>query len=93
MSTRSPNCFLGRRSRTRQDIHAAGLDALVVTHLPNVRYLTGFNGTAGLLVLTEHKCLLVVDFRYAAAARAVAQSEEDPSAVSVVVAQRSYDET
>ena len=31
---------------------AEALDALVVTHLPNVRYLTGFTGSAAMLVVT-----------------------------------------
>ena len=40
------------------------LDALVITHQPNVRYLTGFTGSSGMVVLTEREVLLVTDFRY-----------------------------
>ena len=40
------------------------LDALLVTHLPNIRYLTGFTGTAALLLLTRDRTVLVSDFRY-----------------------------
>ena len=40
------------------------LDALLVTHLPNIRYLTGFTGTAALLLLTRDRAVLVSDFRY-----------------------------
>ncbi len=43
---------------------AAGLDALLVTHLPNIRYLTGFSGTAGLLLVEPGRASLVTDFRY-----------------------------
>jgi Xaa-Pro aminopeptidase len=43
---------------------SAGLDALVVTHLPNIFYLTGFTGTAGILVLTAARARLLTDFRY-----------------------------
>src|SRR5438874_722285 len=60
---------LARLDRVRAHVHAASLDALVVTHLPNVRYLTGFTGTAGALVLLPDRCLLMVDFRYATAAQ------------------------
>ena len=67
------------------------LDALVVTHLPNVCYLTGFSGTAGAVVLTRSRCLLVVDFRYVSAARAIATAI--PDLVSVELSERSYDET
>lgn len=43
----------------------AGIDALLVTHLPNVRYLTGFSGTAALLLVRADGAVLVTDFRYA----------------------------
>ncbi len=44
------------------DLH---LDALLVTALPNVRYLTGFSGSNALLVVTARgELLLVTDFRY-----------------------------
>ena len=42
----------------------ADLHALLVTHLPNVRYLTGFTGSAGLLLVTADDLLLVTDGRY-----------------------------
>ena len=41
-----------------------GYDALVVTTLPNVRYLTGFTGSAAVLVVTAEECLLTTDGRY-----------------------------
>ena len=41
-----------RADRVRGGFAAAGIDALVVTRLPNVRYLTGFSGSAGIVVLT-----------------------------------------
>jgi Xaa-Pro aminopeptidase len=41
-----------------------GYDALVVTTLPNVRYLTGFAGSAGLLIVTPQGALLTTDGRY-----------------------------
>ena len=41
-----------------------GIDALVVTTLPNVRYLTGFAGSAGVLVVTAGGALLTTDGRY-----------------------------
>jgi Xaa-Pro aminopeptidase len=72
----------------------ASLDALVVTHPPNVRYLTGFGGSAGLAILTRTRCLLVADFRYAAAARSAVESHPDLNkAIAVVIPPRSYDET
>ncbi|HEU4632327.1 MAG TPA: aminopeptidase P family protein [Gemmatimonadaceae bacterium] len=43
----------------------AHLDALLVTGLANVRYLTGFSGTSALLLVTPRESLFVTDFRYA----------------------------
>lgn len=41
-----------------------GIDALLVTDLLNVRYLTGFSGSAGVLVVTAEGMTLVTDGRY-----------------------------
>jgi Xaa-Pro aminopeptidase len=40
------------------------LDALLITSRPNIRYLTGFSGSAGVAVATPGALLLVTDFRY-----------------------------
>jgi Xaa-Pro aminopeptidase len=39
-------------------------DALIVTHLPNVRYLCGFTGSSGVLVISSAKCAFFTDGRY-----------------------------
>lgn len=44
------------------------MDELLITHLPNIRYLTGFTGSAALLVLRANATVLISDFRYAAQA-------------------------
>ncbi len=44
------------------------LDALLVSHLPNIRWLTGFSGSAGVLLVGPTRMLLITDFRYAAQA-------------------------
>jgi Xaa-Pro aminopeptidase len=54
----------GRLNRLREGFDAAQLDALVVTHLTNIRYLTGFTGSAGILVVRPDRCVLVTDGRY-----------------------------
>jgi Xaa-Pro aminopeptidase len=53
-----------RRSRVHDELRALDLDALLVTRLTNIRYLTGFSGTTAFLLLAPDP-LLVVDFRYA----------------------------
>ncbi len=53
-----------RLGRLRGRFDAAGIDALFVTRLPNVRYLTGFTGSAGMLLVTAADALFVTDGRY-----------------------------
>ena len=61
--------FSGRIATLRKDVHALNLDAFVITHLPNLRYVTGFTGTAGAAIVSASRCTLLVDFRYVTAAR------------------------
>jgi len=53
-----------RLAATREALHRAHLDALLVTSLPNIRYLTGFSGTSALLLVGPRELLLLTDFRY-----------------------------
>ena len=86
--------YVRRLDAVRQDIRAATLDAFVVSHLPNIRYLSGFSGSAGLLVVTQGHATLVVDFRYATAARRLAGSSPAlADALHVRVAAQAIDES
>ena len=46
------------------------LDALLVTHLPNIRYLCGFTGTSGVLAITGTNSVFFTDGRYSEQAMA-----------------------
>ena len=61
----SPDSRPSRLLALRESLGRADLDALLVTSLPNVRYLTGFSGSNALLVVSARECVLVTDFRYA----------------------------
>ena len=63
-----PDRRLERQAALRETLVAEGLDELVITHLPNIRYLTGFTGSAALLVVWADATVLISDFRYAAQA-------------------------
>jgi Xaa-Pro aminopeptidase len=54
-----------RQFGVRRWLEDHDLDALLITHLPNIRYLTGFTGSAGLLVVRPTESVLITDFRYA----------------------------
>ena len=55
---------LERQAALLAAVAAEGLDGLLVTHLPNIRYLSGFTGSAGLLLVHAQATVLVTDFRY-----------------------------
>jgi Xaa-Pro aminopeptidase len=54
-------------------VAAAGAEALLVTHAPDVRYLTGFTGSSGAVALVGGKSALFTDGRYTTQARAEAK--------------------
>jgi Xaa-Pro aminopeptidase len=56
--------FAERADRLTGLVAAAELDLLVVTNLVNVRYLTGFSGTNGIVVIGEGVRVFGTDFRY-----------------------------
>jgi Xaa-Pro aminopeptidase len=47
-----------------EGLTAAHLDGLLVSSLPNIRYLTGFSGSSALLFVTPRDVVLITDFRY-----------------------------
>jgi Xaa-Pro aminopeptidase len=70
-----------RRDRMRSRLAEVDAPALIVSSLPNIRYLSGFTGSAGLLiVLTDPPDLFFTDHRY----RAQVALELDP-AIEIVV--------
>jgi Xaa-Pro dipeptidase len=56
--------FPGRRARLAARLNELGIDAILVTRLPNVRYLTGFTGSNGQLVLGADGGVFLTDGRY-----------------------------
>jgi Xaa-Pro aminopeptidase len=63
----------GRLQRLQESLQRNKLDSLLVSHLPNVRYLCGFTGSAGLLLVTQEKSIFFTDGRYTAQARVEVQ--------------------
>ncbi|HQR79937.1 MAG TPA: Xaa-Pro peptidase family protein [Actinomycetota bacterium] len=53
-----------RRDRLRELMAAAGCEALLVTGLPDVRYLSGFSGSNGALLVLADAAVLATDGRY-----------------------------
>jgi Xaa-Pro aminopeptidase len=74
--------FKARKKRAALGIAAAGVDGLLVTHLPDVRYLCGFTGSSGALVLARGGATLFTDGRY------TAQAKVEATGTRVVIAKK-----
>ncbi|HKD78288.1 MAG TPA: Xaa-Pro peptidase family protein [Candidatus Angelobacter sp.] len=78
--------FLGRQKKLAAVLRQSGMDALLVTHLPNIRYLSGFTGSAGVLLLLTgqrtHKARFYTDGRY------TQQAQEEVRDAKVVIGKR-----
>ena len=82
-----------RHAKLRDAAASANLDGLVVTHLPNVFYLTNFLGTAGIAVAMRDRLYLILDFRYASAAKDFWDTPYGCPDAEIVPVERTYDET
>jgi len=58
-----------RQNELRKRLASSRLDGLLVSHLPNIRYLCGFTGSAGLLLVQESGSTFFTDVRYDTQAR------------------------
>jgi Xaa-Pro aminopeptidase len=56
--------FDKRVKNLRQALCTENVDALLVTNLTNIGYLTGFEGSYGVLLVTQQETLFITDFRY-----------------------------
>lgn len=56
--------FERRLDRLQSSLDEQGLDGLLVTNLTNVRYLTGFSGTNGQVLITADRRVFLTDPRY-----------------------------
>ena len=73
----------GRLSRLRSKLEESDLDSLLITHLPNIRYLCGFTGSAAAMLVSDRGSILFTDGRYRS------QAKEEVGAASIVIARKS----
>jgi Xaa-Pro aminopeptidase len=57
------NDYAGRLGRLRK-IADELAEAVLVTDIKNIFYLTGFTGSSALLIVTKNRALFYTDFRY-----------------------------
>jgi Xaa-Pro aminopeptidase len=53
-----------RLTKLREALTTEGLDAILITQPENRRYLSGFTGSAGVLLISQDQAVLATDFRY-----------------------------
>ncbi|MCU1274755.1 MAG: peptidase [Bryobacterales bacterium] len=58
------NELAARRKLLQHNMRANKLDAFVISFIPNVRYLTGFTGSNGLVVILPERAVFFTDPRY-----------------------------
>lgn len=67
-----------RLQRIQERIVRRGLDSLLVSKLPNIRYLSGFSGSEAVMLITREQALLITDFRY------IEQAQEECKGLEIV---------
>jgi Xaa-Pro aminopeptidase len=75
--------FSDRQKKLREHLGKSRFDALLISHLPNIRYLCGFTGSAGFLLIEESGSIFFTDVRYDTQAR------EEVKGAKVVIARKS----
>jgi len=90
----APSPALSRRHQTvRNELAARGLDALLVTALPNILYLTNFTGSSATVVLTADRLFFMTDFRYIETVSAMHGTAYHVPDLELVTVEGSYDAT
>ena len=72
---------IARKRRVSAAVKKAGADAILITHLPDVRYLCGFTGSNAALLLAGNGATLFTDGRYTTQA----EGEVDGAKIVIVV--------
>jgi Xaa-Pro aminopeptidase len=89
----APSHYLSQRhAAIRGRFDELAVDALVITHPPNIRYLSNHAGSAGILVLARDAVHLVADFRYTEAVERMQASPHACPGLRIWPVPSSYDE-
>ena len=70
------NILTARISRVRQKFSDYKIDSLIFLNMNNIRYLSGFTGSDGIMIVGEKRTVLLVDGRYITQAKLEAAGAE-----------------
>jgi Xaa-Pro aminopeptidase len=88
----APSSALSTRHEIiRRALADLSLDALVVTSLPNITYLTNFAGSAAIVVLTADRLLFITDTRYVTSVREARGTATECHGLELLTLDGSYD--
>jgi Xaa-Pro aminopeptidase len=73
-----------RLARLRQTMSESGFYSLLVTRREDVRYLSGFSGSSGSLLVAHGRTCLVTDFRYKVQAR------KETAGITILIQQKDH---
>src|SRR3954463_11529250 len=94
LMSHAPTDILSRRhQQIREAMRDQSLDALVVTALPNITYLTNFTGSSAIAVLTGDRMLFITDSRYQTNVADRQAGESACPDLDVALVEGSYDAT
>ena len=88
MSHAKTDTLKRRHQVVRASLTEQNLDALVVTSLPNILYLTTFTGSSAIVILTADRLELLTDFRYLTAVR---ELQREGAELELTIVDGSYD--
>ena len=88
----APTATLSRRHRAiAAELANRNLEALVVTSLPNILYLTNFSGSSAIVVVDKERLQFITDFRYVTAVSEMRGTAHECPALELVTVDGSYD--
>src|SRR5438128_2297934 len=88
MSHATSDILKRRHQAIRATLTEQQLDALVVTSLPNILYLTNFTGSSAIVILTADRLELLTDFRYVTTIR---ELQREGAELELTMVEGSYD--
>jgi Xaa-Pro aminopeptidase len=91
MSHAPSDALKQRHAAIREVLQARELDALVVTSLPNVTYLTNFSGSTAIVVLMADRLEFITDSRYVTAINETRGTAHECPGLGLVIVGGSYD--
>lgn len=76
--------FIDRLNKLYTEVDNSGYDGFYITNMTNIRYLTGFTGSAGLLIIYKNESFFYTDGRY------IQQSKEQVKNSKITIINSGY---